>query len=108
MVPMPMRSARSDGWKPRRSSSSLWTETFLNLAMVHGHVSVRISRCKFFLSCWNSQLTVRLEMTKLLPQLLRAYTITLVDPEVEWELHDFWFVKQKGLITTVTPRVVTT
>jgi cytochrome P450 len=38
-----------------------------------------------------------MEMSKLVPQLLRRYHIKLADPNAEWELFDYWFVKQEGL-----------
>ena len=45
-----------------------------------------------------------LEMSKLVPQILRRWKVELADPEKEWELADYWFVKQTGLICTVTKR----
>ena len=45
-----------------------------------------------------------LEMSKLVPQILRRWKVELADPEKEWELADYWFVKQTGLICTVTNR----
>ncbi|OCT45484.1 Pisatin demethylase [Cladophialophora carrionii] len=38
-----------------------------------------------------------MEMSKLVPQLLRRYHVKLADPNAEWELFDYWFVKQEGL-----------
>ncbi|KAN0112173.1 cytochrome P450 [Hyaloscypha variabilis] len=38
-----------------------------------------------------------LEMTKLIPQLLRTYDIKLVDPDLVWTMNCQFFVKQKGL-----------
>jgi hypothetical protein len=38
-----------------------------------------------------------LEMTKLIPQLLRTYDIKLVDPDVVWTINCQFFVKQKGI-----------
>lgn len=38
-----------------------------------------------------------LEMSKLVPQLLRDYQIKLSNPEADWTLTDYWFVKQSNL-----------
>ena len=46
-----------------------------------------------------------LEMSKLVPQLLRRIHFELADPKKEWTLYDYWFVKQTGLICKVTSRV---
>ncbi len=43
-------------------------------------------------------------MSKLVPQILRNFTIELADPETEWTLTDHWFVKQTGLICQITRR----
>lgn len=45
-----------------------------------------------------------LEMSKLVPQMLRKYTVDLADPAREWELHDYWFVQQTGLICRFSRR----
>jgi cytochrome P450 len=45
-----------------------------------------------------------MEMSKLVPQLLRRYHVQLADPTAEWELHDYWFVKQEGLRCILTRR----
>ena len=45
-----------------------------------------------------------LEMSKLVPQLLRRFDFELSDPDKEWVLHDYWFVKQTGLICKVKDR----
>lgn len=45
-----------------------------------------------------------LEMSKLVPQLLRRFDFGLSDPRKEWVLHDYWFVKQSGLICKVKQR----
>ena len=45
-----------------------------------------------------------LEMSKLLPQVLRRFEFELAEPEKEWKLHDFWFVRQTGLICKVKRR----
>jgi GH43 family beta-xylosidase len=43
-----------------------------------------------------------LEMTKLVPQILRRFRVELVRPEKEWELEGYWFVKQFGLVCRIT------
>ncbi|KIW13441.1 hypothetical protein PV08_08629 [Exophiala spinifera] len=45
-----------------------------------------------------------MEMSKLVPQLLRRYHVQLADPAAEWTLHDYWFVKQEGLRCVLTRR----
>jgi cytochrome P450 len=45
-----------------------------------------------------------MEMSKLVPQLLRRYHVELADPSAEWELFDYWFVKQEGLRCVLTRR----
>ncbi len=46
-----------------------------------------------------------LEMSKLVPQILRSWKVELTHPQKEWELADYWFVKQTGLICRITKRV---
>ena len=45
-----------------------------------------------------------LEMSKLVPQVLRRFDFELSHPEKEWTLHDYWFVRQTGLICRVKRR----
>ena len=45
-----------------------------------------------------------LEMSKLVPQVLRRFDFELSNPEKEWTLHDYWFVRQTGLICRVKRR----
>lgn len=45
-----------------------------------------------------------LEMSKLVPQLLRRFDFELSEPNKEWTLHDYWFVRQTGLICKVKRR----
>ena len=45
-----------------------------------------------------------LEMSKLVPQVLRKFDFELSDPSKEWTLHDYWFVRQTGLICRVKRR----
>ncbi|KAL6412179.1 hypothetical protein AUP68_04562 [Ilyonectria robusta] len=39
-----------------------------------------------------------MEMSKLVPQLLRNFHFELENPDAEWKLTGYWFVKQTGLI----------
>jgi len=45
-----------------------------------------------------------LEMFKVVPQLLRDYDVELDDPDKEWTLRGYWFVKQTGLMCRITRR----
>jgi cytochrome P450 len=45
-----------------------------------------------------------MEMTKLIPQLLREYDVRLADPKKEWETRNFWFVQQSGVECILTKR----
>ena len=45
-----------------------------------------------------------LEMSKLVPQILRDYVVELSDPEADWTLSDRWFVKQTNLICRLRRR----
>ena len=45
-----------------------------------------------------------LEMSELVSQLYRQFDFGLTDPEKEWKLHDYWFVRQTGLICKVKRR----
>ncbi|KAB5559620.1 cytochrome P450 oxidoreductase [Coniochaeta sp. 2T2.1] len=45
-----------------------------------------------------------MEMQKLVPQLLRKYTIELADPKAEWKTSNRWFVQQSGLVCRLTKR----
>ncbi|KAI8962619.1 cytochrome P450 [Daldinia sp. FL1419] len=45
-----------------------------------------------------------IEVTKLVPQLLRRFELGLTYPDREWETKNVWFVKQKGLICNMTKR----
>ena len=38
-----------------------------------------------------------LEMSKLVPQVLRRFDFELAHPDRDWVLHDYWFVTQTGL-----------
>lgn len=44
-------------------------------------------------------------MSKMVPQLLRRFDFELEDPSKEWQLHDYWFVRQTGLLCKVKKRV---
>lgn len=43
-------------------------------------------------------------MSKVIPELLRRYTVALKHPEREWKVCNRWFTQQEGLIVTLTPR----
>jgi hypothetical protein len=45
-----------------------------------------------------------MEIHKLIPNILRRYKLELVNPEKDWEIHNFWFSKQIGLDVRVTRR----
>ncbi|RFU30248.1 hypothetical protein B7463_g6110, partial [Scytalidium lignicola] len=45
-----------------------------------------------------------MEMAKIVPQLLREYTIGLADPKAEWKTKNHWFVQQTGLSCILTKR----
>ena len=45
-----------------------------------------------------------LEMSKVVPQVLRRLDFELSNPEKEWTMHDYWFVRQTGLICRVKRR----
>ncbi|KAK3070210.1 hypothetical protein LTR53_010858 [Teratosphaeriaceae sp. CCFEE 6253] len=46
----------------------------------------------------------QLEMAKVVPQVLRRLDFDLTFPRREWELHDYWFVRQTGLVCRVKRR----
>jgi hypothetical protein len=46
-----------------------------------------------------------LEINKLVPQILRQFDFELsLQPDQDWKLHDYWFVKQTGLICKIKDR----
>jgi cytochrome P450 len=45
-----------------------------------------------------------MEMHKMVPQLLREYTIELAEPKKEWTTKNHWFVQQNGLDCILTKR----
>lgn len=45
-----------------------------------------------------------LEMSKLIPRLVRDFDFHLVHPERNWETHNFWFVKPMDFDVVVSPR----
>ncbi|KAH8817037.1 putative P450 monooxygenase [Xylogone sp. PMI_703] len=45
-----------------------------------------------------------LEMSKVVPQILRNYVVELSNPDAEWNLTDHWFVKQTGVICNIKKR----
>ncbi len=46
----------------------------------------------------------QLEISKLVPQVLRRFDFDLAEPGREWTLHCYWFVRQTGLICRVKRR----
>ncbi|OCL14764.1 putative cytochrome P450 pisatin demethylase [Glonium stellatum] len=45
-----------------------------------------------------------MEMTKIIPQLLREFEVTLTYPDREWKTKNSWFVQQEGLICNLVKR----
>lgn len=45
-----------------------------------------------------------MEMQKVVPQLLREFTVELAEPEKEWKTKNHWFVQQSGLICKLKSR----
>ncbi|KAK5455820.1 hypothetical protein LTS15_005137 [Exophiala xenobiotica] len=45
-----------------------------------------------------------LEMSKLVPQILRSFKVELSDPNKDWTLTDNWFVKQTNVICRISKR----
>lgn len=45
-----------------------------------------------------------LEMSKLVPQLIRNFDISLERPNQTWEVKNRWFVKQKQYFCRIQPR----
>lgn len=45
-----------------------------------------------------------MEMQKVVPQLLRRYSINLAEPKAEWKTSNRWFVQQSGLVCRLTER----
>jgi cytochrome P450 len=45
-----------------------------------------------------------LEMSKLVPELLRHFDIKLSDPTEDWTLTTFWFVKQTNMFCRINRR----
>jgi hypothetical protein len=43
-------------------------------------------------------------MSKLVPHILRDYTVELADPDAEWKLSGYWFVKQENFICKLMRR----
>lgn len=38
-----------------------------------------------------------MEMSKIIPQLLREYKLTLANPDKSWKTRNMWFVQQSGV-----------
>ncbi|KAI0850792.1 cytochrome P450 [Daldinia vernicosa] len=45
-----------------------------------------------------------IEMSKMIPELLRRFELTLTYPDREWKTKNVWLVKQEGLICSITKR----
>ncbi|KAM0720212.1 hypothetical protein Q7P37_004348 [Cladosporium fusiforme] len=45
-----------------------------------------------------------LEMSKVVPQVLRQFEFEMSHPEQDWVLHDYWFVRQTNLVCKVKSR----
>ncbi|KAI1658729.1 cytochrome P450 [Daldinia decipiens] len=45
-----------------------------------------------------------IEISKMIPELLRRFELTLTYPDREWETRNVWLVKQKGVICNITKR----
>ncbi|KAL9109587.1 MAG: hypothetical protein Q9227_005767 [Pyrenula ochraceoflavens] len=45
-----------------------------------------------------------IEIYKVIPQLLKTFTLELEKPEQEWHVRDHWFTQQEGLICRLTKR----
>lgn len=45
-----------------------------------------------------------MEMNKVIPQLLREYTVELTHPEKEWKICNHWFVQQSEVIVSLSKR----
>lgn len=54
-------------------------------------------------SCLGKNVSL-LEMNKLIPQLLRRYEFSLINPEREWTVETYWFSKQLGLECRIRKR----
>jgi cytochrome P450 len=45
-----------------------------------------------------------IEMSKVVPQLLREFEVELAEPEKEWKVKNVWFVQQSGVVCKLVPR----
>lgn len=54
-------------------------------------------------TCLGKNISI-IEMSKLVPQILRHFTVELADPAGEWHLSDYNLVKQTGVICRVRSR----
>ncbi|KIW21750.1 uncharacterized protein PV07_12820, partial [Cladophialophora immunda] len=45
-----------------------------------------------------------LEISKLVPQLLRRYEFSLARPDLKWKVRGGWMVRQEGVVVTVSKR----
>jgi hypothetical protein len=47
-----------------------------------------------------------MEISKLIPQLIRKFDIELADPEMKLETRNVWFVKQTNIIVQIKQRTL--
>lgn len=45
-----------------------------------------------------------LEMTKVVPQVLRNFDLEWAEPDMDWTINGYWFAKQSGLIMKLHSR----
>jgi hypothetical protein len=45
-----------------------------------------------------------MEISKVVPELIRRFSFTLVDPNAELRMENVWFVKQKNINCYITAR----
>ncbi|KAK9446818.1 cytochrome P450 family protein [Limtongia smithiae] len=68
----------------------------------------KMDRCIFSFgggarTCIGKNISI-MEMSKLVPELIRNFDIELVDPKANWRLHTAWFCNQYGLYCKVSER----
>lgn len=54
-------------------------------------------------TCLGKHISI-LEMSKLIPRLVRDFEFTLENPDQEWDTENFWFVKPADFNVRVTRR----
>lgn len=45
-----------------------------------------------------------MEMTKVVPQIVRNFDLEMQNPEREWKTYNMWFVKQQDFYVRLRPR----